>query len=470
MGVWRPRLVLLAGCVLAAASTSAQPFGPSGAEFRVNTNTNGFEEKPSVATDHVGNFLVVWSGGINNDGNASGVFAQRFSSGGAPLGTEFQINTYTTGNQTPGAVSASGTEQYVVVWETVQDSGAVYGRRYSGGAAQGGEFRVDTDTTVLEFEPSVASDSAANFVVTWSRAPTAGTIDVFGRRYSAAGATVGPEFRVNASVTNSQQQSSVARAATGEFVVAWTSGQANSSYAIFAQRFDAAGAPAGPEFLVSAPANNTARPSVAVSGGGGFVIAWSEPVALDNTNTEVFAMRYSATGAPLGLTFHVNSYTTGLQRYPRVAADTAGDFIVVWESVGQDGSGAGVYAQRYAAAGSPLGGEFLVNAATSGDQILGGVSSDPAGNLVVVWSSPAGVTTDVFARRFCQSLAGDADGNGALGVADVFYLINALFAGGPAPLHDSDANGDGKVDVADVFFLINYLFAGGPGPACPATI
>jgi hypothetical protein len=27
-----------------------------------------------------------------------------------------------------------------------------------------------------------------------------------------------------------------------------------------------------------------------------------------------------------------------------------------------------------------------------------------------------------------------------------------------------DVNGDGVVDVSDVFYLINYLFAGGPAP------
>ena len=52
-------------------------------------------------------------------------------------------------------------------------------------------------------------------------------------------------------------------------------------------------------------------------------------------------------------------------------------------------------------------------------------------------------------------------------VADVFYLINYLFAGGPAPVCAADANGDGHVDVSDVFYLVNFLFAGGPPPATP---
>ena len=59
---------------------------------------------------------------------------------------------------------------------------------------------------------------------------------------------------------------------------------------------------------------------------------------------------------------------------------------------------------------------------------------------------------------------GDVDGSGAIDVADVFYLVNALFASGPAPLGAADVNTDGAVDVGDVFYLVNFLFAGGPAP------
>lgn len=61
-------------------------------------------------------------------------------------------------------------------------------------------------------------------------------------------------------------------------------------------------------------------------------------------------------------------------------------------------------------------------------------------------------------------LHGDVNDDGAVTVADVFYLINDLFAGGPPPLGYADSNGDGQLTVADVFYLINYLFSGGPAP------
>lgn len=63
---------------------------------------------------------------------------------------------------------------------------------------------------------------------------------------------------------------------------------------------------------------------------------------------------------------------------------------------------------------------------------------------------------------------GDTDGDGKRAVADVIYLINYLFKGGPAPypLQSGDCNCDGQVIVGDVIYLINFLFKGGPPPGC----
>jgi M6 family metalloprotease-like protein len=68
---------------------------------------------------------------------------------------------------------------------------------------------------------------------------------------------------------------------------------------------------------------------------------------------------------------------------------------------------------------------------------------------------------------FYVLMLGDATADGVIDIADVVYLINYLFVGGPAPapvLQAGDANRDGLVDIVDVIYLINYLFAGGPPP------
>jgi hypothetical protein len=61
---------------------------------------------------------------------------------------------------------------------------------------------------------------------------------------------------------------------------------------------------------------------------------------------------------------------------------------------------------------------------------------------------------------------GDANGDGAVGVADIVFLINYLFKNGPPPnpLASGDENGDCELNPADVIYLLNYLFRGGPPP------
>jgi hypothetical protein len=60
--------------------------------------------------------------------------------------------------------------------------------------------------------------------------------------------------------------------------------------------------------------------------------------------------------------------------------------------------------------------------------------------------------------------AGDVNGDGSADVADVFALINWLFAGAALPPGRTDMKDDYSTGVDDVFYLINYLFAGGPAP------
>ena len=69
---------------------------------------------------------------------------------------------------------------------------------------------------------------------------------------------------------------------------------------------------------------------------------------------------------------------------------------------------------------------------------------------------------DQIIRRAFVTTDGDTNGDGVIDVADLFYLINHLFAAGPSPIGLGDVNGNGRIEVADVFYLINYLFRGGP--------
>jgi hypothetical protein len=67
-------------------------------------------------------------------------------------------------------------------------------------------------------------------------------------------------------------------------------------------------------------------------------------------------------------------------------------------------------------------------------------------------------------RPICRVV--DPNGDGVLDPADVFYLLNYIYSGGPEPIGDGDVNGDGVVTIEDVDYLIDYLYSGGPRPPC----
>src|SRR5438128_2372799 len=72
-----------------------------------------------------------------------------------------------------------------------------------------------------------------------------------------------------------------------------------------------------------------------------------------------------------GSEFQVNTYTTSVQTYPRVAAAANGDFIVVWQSDGSSGddtSGFSIQGQRYSSSGAAQGSQFQVNTYTTNGQ------------------------------------------------------------------------------------------------------
>jgi len=64
-------------------------------------------------------------------------------------------------------------------------------------------------------------------------------------------------------------------------------------------------------------------------------------------------------------------------------------------------------------------------------------------------------------------LTGDVNVDGVLTSADIIYMVNHVFKGGPAPLPCSaagDVNCDGSLTSADIIYLVNHVFKGGPPP------
>ena len=178
---------------------------------------------------------------------------------------------------------------------------------------------------------------------------------------------LGAELQVHSYTTNDQANASVAEDDDGDFVVAWESyGPYGSDRGVFARRFSSAGVALATELQVNSHAfaavDFQALPSVAANGAGDFVVVW-QSYGEDGSEGGVFARRFSSAGVALGVELQVNSYTTSIQWRPAVAADADGNFVVVWSSYGQDSPDNtydGIFAQRFSSAGIALATEFQV--------------------------------------------------------------------------------------------------------------
>jgi hypothetical protein len=401
-----------------------------GAEFPINTYTTGDQQTPAVAANAAGDFVVVWNS-VGQDGDQGGFFGQRFDRKGTRLGSEFQVNSYTTGPQSRASVSMAGDGSFVAAWDSIYGGPPSTGfepilaRRYdASGVAQGADFLVNSITTGNHLSPAVASAPDGSFVVAWegygSAAPGDGKANgIMARRFNAAGTPQGSEFLVNSYTTSDQRSPHVASDASGSFVVVWNSyAQDGSGLGIFGQRFDNAGNRLGSEFRVNTyTTGDQARPVVASAPDGSFWVAW-ESTGQDGSGIGVFAQHFGPTGAPQGGEFQVNTSTSFDQYSPSIASNGYGFLIVTWaENVGGDASGAAVLGRVYTGAGAPLEGPFLVNTYTPSGQNAPSVAAAVNGNFIVAWNSFNQDAHDegVFGQRYGDLIFRDGFDTGSTG-------------------------------------------------------
>ncbi len=406
----------------------ARQFANTG-EIVVNTTTQGNQTDPQVALDANGDFVVVWqSDGLDDDGLGTAV--RYFAGDGTALTGQRRINTETAGDQRDAAVAIAPGGEAVATWTSEVNAGGIRAQRFDAGRNPvGDEAQVSVFGLRDQGNPVVAKDAAGNFVVVWEsfgQEKDELSQGIFAQLFDSQGAPVTAEFQVNTTVDGNQFSPAVVMNSNGEFVVAWVSdfvtpgGQFRQD--IYARKFLADGTPIGNEVLVEDFTTGfQVFPTVAIDGAGAFVVAWQDNVS-DGDNNGVFARRFSSQANALGAAFLVNTTTEGPQDTASVAMDEAGNFVVVWESAGQEGGNSNeIVGRRYRADGTVDGDEFQINTFFVGRQDDPVVAMDSAGNFVVAWWSDGqdGDGSGIFAQRYNSE--GVAEGSE--------FQVNAFTAG-----------------------------------------
>ena len=313
--------------------------------FQVNSLIAGHNDLPDVAELPGGGFVVVWTslGSAQTDNSSCSIQARRFAADGTPLDDQFQVNDFTTGEQIAPRVVVDSTGGFAVVWNSDasndDDSGrSVRARIFDAGDNPvGAEFQVNTYTTGDQLYPSMAVSPTDEFVIVWHGDGSAGDDNSYrsvqARRYDSDGSSIGGEFQVNSYTTDFQGYASAGFTRDGDFLVVWQSdgssgGDVNGG-SIQARRFASDGAPMAVEFQVNdfTPGNQR-LPDVHVFPEDDFVVVWHDGAPYFGKTS---ARQFLSDGTPFASQVDV-SYPQ--QFGPRSRIRVAGsetEFVVVWD-------------------------------------------------------------------------------------------------------------------------------------------
>ena len=415
--VYMPILLRTSGVVscLAAALfcpvASAQLSTPLGSEYSLSGPLLGDQMFPNVSIRSSGGY-VVWQDNVI-DGNGTGIGARKLDSTLSPtVLASFRVNQQTIGNQETPQIAVQTDGSAAIVW---QGGLAAYQQVWLRALTTNGTFISTNDTRLNVYTngpqttPVIAALSGGNYGIAWASMHQDGSYrGIYMRLAGPTGALTTAPVQVNQFTPNNQRSPAIAALSGGGFVITWASENQGVSGVdllagtnrvhIYGRVYNGSGAALTDEFRVNTGSLICANPTVSACDGG-FTVAWSQRDLVRSNSWEVFARCFNGDGSTTNPAFRVNSYTLGDQFAPRIAA-LGGVQMVIWSSLGQDGSWEGVYG-RLLTQGAPNGDEFLVNSTTVSKQIQPTVTSDGGTRLLVIWSSYVGDTGfDLLGQRF----------------------------------------------------------------------
>ena len=447
-----------------------------GSEFLVNTTTSSYQNFPSMTGLTNGRFVMTWrdTSGSPDDPFGSAVRSQVFNANGSKFGSEFLVNTKTTGNQSDPTITALADGRFVVAFtdyspnlydpEVSAIRAQVY---YADGSKSGAEFTVVENwrednggggylVPPSADQPSLTALGDGRFMMTYLLAHfglggQAG--DLMAQMFNADGSKSGSEILVTHLGGNNALQYSVTMLTDGSFVAVYTReeyyvGPTN----VLGQVFNADGSKSGGEFFVNADITGyQSAPSVTALADGHFVVAFTDYSQSpdDPSRLAVRAQVFNADGGKSGAEFLVNTTTTESQNSPSITALADGRFVVVFHDgshSSDDSSGLAIRAQVFNADGTKSGSEFLVNTTTDGDQSDPSISVLADGRFAVTWTDGSGspddssatavrgqifdprvaavhlkgtvADDDYYGTRFCDVMYGSFGNDTLTGVAD----------------------------------------------------
>lgn len=419
-----PVIALISAATLPMFGQSV--FGPQGGEYRIAGELVGDQVMADISQGPGGGYLV-WQDN-HTDGYGSGIKAVRITEAGTSPFEAFRVNSIAAENQENPRLARLAGGGHLIVWQGGPLSRqSIYGRVISpeGQFLNAADVRINTHAANGKLAPAVAALAGGGAAVVWS---SIGQDDasnpnqlrsrlqgVYLQRVDASGALQGIETLVNQQVEFNQRTPAVAALKNGSLVVAWVSERLSGfgesekidHVAIYARLFNGAtGAALTGEFPVNTSTNICANPSVVGTDDGGFTVVWSEKDVADAEGSWDISGRHFPTASAVSALpqFKVNSFTYGDQYRPTIRGSGTQQ-LVVWSSLGQDGSREGVFG-RFLSLGQVSEDERQINTQANSRQVYPTVAALSDTSFTVIWSSFVGGagSLDLVAQRYATAL------------------------------------------------------------------
>ncbi|MCZ8227089.1 MAG: lectin-like protein [Microcystis sp. LE19-84.1B] len=338
-----------------------------GSEFQINTYTQNAQYNPSITALNSGGFVVVWASKLQ-DGSGNPIYGQRYDTNGNKVGSEFQISTYTQDTQwwePYPSVTTLNDGGFFVTWasESGDVDGNIYGQRYgANGNKVGTNFPINTYTSGIQIQAAAITLNNGDLIVAWQSYPqNNGHWGLYGQRYDNNGNKLGNQFQIHSSPYYDCSGPKIAVLTDGGFVVTYESGDWNgngidgSGYGVHGQKFDSTGNKIGSEFLINTyTTGNQFYQSVTALGNGGFVVVWQSQNQ-DGSGYGIYGQQFDANCNKIGNEFAINQYTANNQWVPAITTLADGSSVIItWTSENQDGSGYGIYARKFNTSDPPI--------------------------------------------------------------------------------------------------------------------
>ncbi|MCI0151900.1 hypothetical protein KNO81_39340 [Paraburkholderia sediminicola] len=437
---------------------------PSGDEFQVSTGRQG---NPSVTGLADGGYVVMWNG--DQDGSPSSVYGQRFAADGTKLGTEFEVNTHTIDVQKGASVTGLHGDLVLNAAEVANGASVLVGL--------GGTGAVAGDTLTLSWggqlvEHVLTADDILNGY---------GRVDVSASTIAAAG---------NGDIIVQVQLTDIAGNSSGwsmpETVLVGTSGSGTGGDTDADTGPHDLLAPVVPEMddgvINAMEASHGTTVKIPAYAG----MAWGDTITLDwnghtyeHVVTEAEANKVgllpgvsvvieitvpAADLAGVDAAFEISYTVTNAEGHvspssptTHVVIDTVapgtpeifeGSYVVTWAGDGQDGTGQGIYGQRFTADGMKLGTEFKVNTFPTGNRTVpSSVTALVNGGYVVTWGSEdqdGSRWLNIYGQRFA------ADGTPSGEEFEVYRYM------GPIQAFSSPVTGLSVTGLADGGYVVTW--------------